>query len=212
MPQYKIPSNIEIVRQAVRAIDFVVMMGWLHIFKMKTPWPSVLVEFGPGPTRLAQLKQSIFGEVIFIDRDDYGVTDRRLLAVDLDRQMAYDGLIGVLGARRANENILFFADHCLEHLMPRTAKAIVLEIARNPRWACCFRVPNILSPRGRRNFDSDATHKTDFGENMRRSLSALGISCAPWFRFYRGGPLLRCILRRSLVLSCEEIALIKRET
>jgi hypothetical protein len=76
--------------------------------------------------------------------------------------------------------------------------------------ACCFRVPNVLSPDGKRNYGRDATHRVRFDLEFRAELQTMGYTILPIVRWYR--PLLRIksILRPARRMQiADEIAICK---
>jgi hypothetical protein len=178
---------------------------------MHSPRRYVLVELGPGPTRLAALKRALFKDVVFVDFRDYGMPDRSLRLADLER-FATESVDSIIGRTTAGGDFFFLADHCLEHLSEKAATRFLEQVAQHPRWMCCVRVPNVLSRGGQQNYSADVTHRTSFGSELRARLTTLGFALAPWFRFYRLPPMLEALSQRSAALGSEEVALIKPTT
>lgn len=206
---YRLTGLKERLRALGRGVDFLCLLSLLRARgAIRGTRRYVLVELGPGPTRLAALKRALFSSIIFVDFRDYGIPDPSLRIVDLEA-LASGSLASIVGTALDDVSVLVFADHCLEHLSDEAATRFFDEIARRPRWACCARVPNVLSAGGRRNFLADDTHRTSFDAEMRERLRGMGFRTSTWFRFYRIRPMLEALSRRSALLGSDEVAFIK---
>jgi len=155
--------------------------------------------------RIASLKRIFFREVYFGDQSDFGVPHPQLRLVDIEACRDVNAISELCGLSPHAEGLFLFADHCIEHLSP----VAVLELVRSTadrRLTACFRVPNIESPAGRRNFDRDPTHRSSFDQAFRKSLAGFGFAVYPWVRWYRFGTLLKVLIGRlSLMRAAEEI-------
>jgi hypothetical protein len=145
----------------------------------------VLLELGPGPTKLRLLKRLMFGRVHYVDSDPWGPEREDLTLMDLEELRSVSSLSEVLG-RGGPAPTLLFADHCLEHLSRETVDHL-LGLAECLGAACLVRVPNVLSAVGRSNYEGDPTHRTPFEEEHRRALLELGLDVTPHSRWYRLG-------------------------
>jgi hypothetical protein len=199
----------EIARHLFRGVDFLVLLAALRLRGRLAPFRSLktlaFVELGPGPMRIASLKRILFREVYFVDQSDFGIPHPQLRLVDLEACRDVKTISELCGLSADAEGLFLFADHCIEHLSP----AAVLELVRSTAdrsLTACFRVPNIESPSGRRNFDADPTHHSPFDRAFRRSLAGLGFAVYPWVRWYRFRTLLKLLIGRlPLMGAAEEI-------
>ena len=207
--EYRKAGWAESVRKVLRVGDFLLLLANLtfqeKLFRPRDMRKTAFVEFGPGPMRIALVKRLLFGKVFYLDRSDYGIPDQGLRIVNLE-----DGLNAVDIAVRCcglppDANAFFFADHCLEHLPEATLEEFFRSL-QGGNFAACFRMPNIDSPVGSRNFQGDPTHRTSFDHKMRQWLQRLGYSVSFWVRWYRFSVLFRLLARRtSAGESAEEI-------
>ncbi len=197
------------LRQLGRALDFSVLLVTLSM-RMRLPAFSELrkmsfVELGPGPTRMRALKRFFFRQVFFIDQCDFGMPDSQLRLVDIETCGDVQRISDLCGVSPNAHGFFLFADHCVEHLTPDAALGL-LRSAADRKLAACFRVPNIESPVGRRNFAGDPTHHTAFDQTFRRSLGDLGYVVSPWVRWYRLGTLMKVLMGQvSLMSAADEI-------
>jgi len=188
---YRRGGAAELLRLAARALDFVLLVRRASRSGALPPMSalrrSVLLELGPGPTKLRLLKRLMFGRVHYIDSAPYGAVREDLTIMDLEALRAVPSLTDVLGGG-GDEPTVLFADHCLEHLSRETVDHL-LALAERRGATCLVRVPNVLSPIGRSNFDGDPTHRTPFEEAHRRALLEMGLGITPhsrWYRFVQG--------------------------
>ena len=186
--RYARSGLLEVLRQALRMIDFLLLLFFLQrlgVFSsLRAVRQNVLVELGPGPTRLIRLKSLLLKDVRLVDRSDFGKPDKRLRLFDLNSCEDLEKLLcNVIGFSRS-ESIFLFADHCIEHLKPEIVSDLFRSLSRAP-VATCFRVPNILSPRGQLIYSRDSTHKTSFDVDFRETLGSLGFRVVPFVRWYR---------------------------
>jgi hypothetical protein len=186
---YRRGGPTELLRLAARALDFVLLVRRASRSGALPAWStlrrSVLLELGPGPTKLRLLKRLMFGRVHFVDADPFGPEREDLTLMDLEQLRSVSSLSEVLG-RGFPAPTLLFADHCLEHLSRETVDHL-LGLAERQGAACLLRVPNVLSAVGRSNYEGDPTHRTPFVEEHRRALLALGLDVTPHTRWYRLG-------------------------
>jgi len=189
-PRYRRGGLAELVRLAARALDFVFLVRRASrsgaLPSMATLRRAVLLELGPGPTKLRLLKRLMFDRVHYVDSDPYGSGGQDLTIMDLGELRSVSSLAGMLPVGCRAQAFLF-ADHCLEHLSRDTVDH-VLALAADMTAACLFRVPNILSRTGRLNYEGDRTHRTPFDEDHRRALLEMGLSVTPHSRWYRRSP------------------------
>ncbi len=221
MPSEKSPKSpqrsyarsglVELIRQRLRVADFLRLLRWLRL----AGHPSfdalrrrlTFIELGPGPTRLAHLKRRLFRAVYFVDQFDFGIPDDNLRIFNLERAEDASVIAHGLCDREAGDPVFLFADHCLEHL-PESAVLRLLQSIRELGAAACFRVPNIASRTGKRNYGNDPTHQTDFNEALRVRLREMGFAVEPWVRWYRIVPRLQVALAGKSPMSvAEEIAI-----
>ena len=201
---YRRAGLSEMLRGLGRGVDFLFLLVTLRM-RRRLPSFSELrkmsfVELGPGPTRMGKLKGLFFRKVFFIDQCDFGIPDPQLRVANLD-QCADATKIIALCDLSANEGGLFlFADHCIEHLREETALRLLGSLA-DQRFAACFRVPNIESPAGQKNFAADTTHHSSFDEGLRSWLGNLGFVVSPWIRWYRSNLLVKLMFKSSSAMS-----------
>ena len=202
---------VEFIRKQLRIADFLRLLRWLRLAGN----PSfnamrrqlTFIELGPGPTRLARLKRRLFRAVYFVDQFDFGIPDDNLRIYDLEKVADAGVIAHGLCAREVGDPVFLFADHCLEHL-PESAVVRLLQSIRAMGATACFRVPNIASRTGKRNFGNDPTHQTDFNESLRARLRDMGFAVEPWIRWYRLAPRLQVALGGKSPMSvAEEIAI-----
>jgi len=141
----------------------------------------VLVELGPGPTRLHFLKKLLFRKVIFIDIMDYGIKDTSLIIHDISKGIPLPKeLSGYIGST-PNCKTIYMADHCLEHL----PFDIILKFFKNYKGSFIFRVPNIRSLPGLEDFGRDPTHLTAFDDQQLDEIKSVSdVNVIFWTRFY----------------------------
>jgi len=201
----------ERLRRSCRIADFLLLLA---VLRMRGFLPaaaglrrSVLVELGPGPTRLASVKRRIFAGVVFLDQSDFGMPDANLRIANFEEMNDVEQMLGRWCKLDPETSTLFFADHCLEHVSEEKLLPFLHSLARSGH-AACFRVPNTLSERGLHSFRKDATHRTSFGPQLRSRLESMGFVIFPWMRWYRPRLLLRALFHGGAWMShAEEIAL-----
>lgn len=154
------------------------------------------VELGPGPMRMAGLKRMLFRQVFFIDQCDFGIPDRELRIANLDQCGDARKIIELCGSSSSEYGFFLFADHCIEHLAPEAAVGLLGSLA-DCKFTACFRMPNIESQVGKRNFAGDPTHHSSFDAGLRGWLSAREFIVSPWIRWYRSSMLARLVLTRA---------------
>ena len=204
----------EALRQLLRATDFLFLLLFLN---SRRGFPSLramhqhfFVELGPGPTRLAWLKAVLLRDVRFIDQSDFGQPDERLRLFDLSSCGDIDKLVHEVGSTPRGQPTFLFADHCLEHLRPDIVANLFRSLAET-YVAACFRVPNVLSPRGQRNYDRDLTHRTSFDTDFREILQKLGFHVIPFVRWYRPMMMISFLLQPTRRMGiADEIMIYKR--
>jgi hypothetical protein len=186
--RYARSGPVEFFRQFVRIVDFLVL---LVVQSRQGRLPSVsalrgtsFVELGPGPTRFAFLKRSVFRDVYFVDQSSFDIPDPGLRICDLENCESVTAIVSDVCSIPIPDRVLIFADHCLEHLSEEHVMRLLKSIAATDVSAC-FRVPNIMSPQGKRNFANDGTHRTPFNNELRRQIQGIGINIVPWIRWYR---------------------------
>lgn len=173
-------------RIVFRVIDLVLLLikvtrSGQSFLKLKE---LILVELGPGPTRLSFFKSLLFRKVIYIDMMDYSIDSSSLVICDLSKGIPLP--VELLKFPDGDENIktLYMGDHCLEHL----PFDIVLDFFRNYEGSFIFRVPNVRSFSGLEDFRRDATHLTAFDNQQLDKIKSVGkISLMFWTRFYSMG-------------------------
>jgi hypothetical protein len=130
-------------------------------------------------------------QVRYVDASPYGsdVSDVTLMDLDgSDPLISLSALTPLL--RESGKRVVVFADHCLEHLSKDTIDHL-FTLINDEGAICLFRVPNILSTAGQRNYLRDATHRTSFDSDYRNELVKRGFLVRPYRRWYRFGlPLL----------------------
>lgn len=179
---------VEPIRKQFRIVDFLLLLWSLRLGKQSHPRKALrgltLIELGPGPTRLAWIKRRLFRRVLFVDKFDFGIPDRDLRIVDLERVDNASTIVNEICALGHHEPVFLFADHCLEHL-PENVVIQLLNSIVDIGATACFRVPNILSNTGKRNYGNDPTHQTPFNDPLRKQIQDLGFAVYPWMRWYR---------------------------
>jgi len=184
---YKRKGFSESFRITFRAIDFLFLIAKItqsNQSSMKLR-DLVLVELGPGPTRLHFLKRLLFRKVVFIDAIDYGIKDSSLIIHDMSRGIPLPREISEYIDFGENYNTIYMADHCLEHL----PLDVVLRFFRNYKGFFIFRVPNIRSLPGLEDFSRDSTHLTAFDDQQLEKIRSIAdINVIFWTRFYTMTP------------------------
>lgn len=211
MKSYNRSRVLDPLRQLLRMADFLLLLAALwrqkRIPGLLSLGEVTFVELGPGPTRLAFLKRFLFRKVYFVDRFDFGIPDRDLRIINLEDFTNARRLTTDVCEIPPNAVVFLFADHCLEHLTMSTLLPLLESIRRNG-FLACFRVPNILSPRGNRNFMNDPTHRTSFDPELRVRICRVGLSISPWMRWYRPKLILKTFIYRGQLMSqAEEITI-----
>jgi hypothetical protein len=211
MRSYARSAAIEPLRKFFRIVDLVLLLTALRMEKRLPSFAELrkttFVELGPGPMRLAFVKRLIFGQVFFVDRSDFGVCDPGLRVVDLELFDNAGSIVRDVCGLSSDAAVLLFADHCLEHVSEDVLSGFLKSVVHD-RLLSCFRVPNILSPCGSRNFMRDATHRTSFSSGLRERVDGMGFEIFPWIRWYRPLPILKALFRRqSWMNQAEEIAI-----
>lgn len=185
--RYRRGGFAELLRLVARALDFVFLVRAASrsgaLPPINTLREAILLELGPGPTKLRFLKQLMFSRVYYIDAQTYGDTGDGLRAMDLEELRSVSSLSSIVESVESVPLVLF-ADHCLEHLSRGTVDH-VLTLVEEARAGCLIRVPNIYSERGRLNFERDSSHRTPFDRSHRRSLIESGLTVTPHSRWYR---------------------------
>jgi hypothetical protein len=201
----------ESLRKLFRAADFLLLLLKLRL-DGRIPSHAArrnlsFIELGPGPTRLASLKRRLFRKVFFVDELDFGIPDPGLRIYDLEKVDTAAKIAMDICAIGPGEPVFLFADHCLEHL-PEEAVIRLLNSVKSSEAAACFRVPNLASRNGKRNYLGDPTHQTPFDESMRKRIRDIGFDVISWTRWYRPTPLFRILCGRSTPMNeAEEIAI-----
>ncbi len=212
--QYSKSRFVEPFRKLGRALDLLVLLVTLLISRATPPFrmlrEMVLIELGPGPTRLATLKRMLFREVYFVDKFDFEIPDPGLRLHDLAGCEDVRVIVKYVCCVSDDSPVFIFADHFLEH-MSEVGATRFLQSVEECGVAACFRVPNILSPSGKRNYDNDPTHLTPFDESLRSRVEGLGFSVFPWSRCYRFSLLIRAFTNpKSTGRVAEEIVLFSK--
>lgn len=204
--RYQKSGFSEILRRLSRGIDFVLLLVALRLDRRLPSFSRLrsmsFVELGPGPMRIATLKRLFFRQVFFVDQADFGIPDKKLRIADLEECGDAAKIIALCDPSDGNRYFLF-ADHCIEHLRPETVSSLLGSLA-DRKFAVCFRVPNIESSVGKRNFAGDPTHHSAFDVAFRTGLSRLGFRVSPWIRWYRSGLLLKMLLRKAPTMGLAE--------
>jgi hypothetical protein len=214
MKAYRRSTAIEPFRKFCRALDLLILLNALRR-RERLPGFSGLrrmtfLEMGPGPMRLAAFKRKLFRQVYFLDMADFGVPDPHLVLVNLESCGSVQAILECLPPEARSGPVLLFADHCLEHLSTKVVRGLFESIAEHG-VAACFRVPNVHSPTGQRNYQADPTHRTPFDEEFRRDAERTGFAVFPWIRWYRPGIYGRTLRGSQPVMSlAEEIVLSHR--
>lgn len=202
MKPYKKSALFEALRQKARTKDFSRLVEILRAEGIKADKESCLIELGPGPTPLLQLKEEIFRSVTLIDSRVYEENPRNWLIADLSTKSGLDTL---QDSMQQAVSTLVFADHCLEHL-PENSVIQIIELAIKYNSSIAFRVPNIYSRRGRKNYENDNTHKTDFRKQFRNVLRERNLKIVPYFRYHDiGSQLLRFVSRQDTMKLASEV-------
>jgi hypothetical protein len=205
--RYARSGVFEVSRQLARAIDFITFLLLQSSRGLIPPFAhlrkAVFVELGPGPTKFAFLKRKVFAEVHFLDQDEFGKPDPNLRICNLETCDSVEGILSLLGIE-ADKPVFFFADHCLEHLSDEVVLGLLRSIKRM-RYSACFRVPNVMSTVGLKNFKGDPTHRTAFSEDLREKISGWGFRLIPWIRWYRLQ--VPALSKEAKMVRAEEIAL-----
>ena len=189
--KYMRSPQTEYLRIILRSIDFLILMtrfGFKPRFltdllsnRAKTGQGFILVELGPGPCRLAWIKNIFFEKVRYLDISDYGINCNNLIIKDLSSGIP---LFPDLDTSRT----VYFADHCIEHL----EFSITREFCSDFAGKFFFRIPNIRSTSGKLDFNQDKTHITSFDDQQLSILSTLGkVKALPWSRFYEIGAFMK---------------------
>lgn len=182
--KYMRAPQTEHLRIILRSIDFFALMtrfGFKPRFltrllrnSKKAGQGFTLVELGPGPCRLAWMKNIFFEKILYLDISDYGITCNNLIIQDLSSGIP---LFKDLDKSRT----IYFADHCIEHLEFSITRKFCTDFAGK----FFFRIPNIRSASGKFDFNQDKTHITSFDDEQLAILSTLGkVKALPWSRFY----------------------------
>ena len=183
-----------------RAIDFSVLLVTLRLRNrlpaLRALRKMTFVELGPGPMRMATLKRLVFRQVLFIDQCDFGIPDQELRIANLEQCGDAQNIIKLCGSSSNEHGFFLFADHCLEHLTREAAVGLLGSLAYW-KFTACFRVPNIESLVGKRNFAGDPTHHSAFDDEFRTWLSTREFIISPWIRWYRSSSLFRLVLTRA---------------
>lgn len=195
--RYARSGAMERLRQLCRTADFVLLLAALrmrgHLAAITSLGGRVLVELGPGPTRLASLKRRIFADVCFLDQSDFGIADRGLRIANFEEMEDVRQVLDGWCRLDPSAPVLFFADHCLEHVTEERLLPFLRSLAQSGH-AACFRVPNTLSARGLYAYGRDATHRTAFDPQLRSRLESMGFVIFPWLRWYRPRLLMQATL------------------
>jgi hypothetical protein len=209
--RYARSGAVEQLRQLCRMADFLLLLAALRVrgyfSAVASLRRSVLIELGPGPTRLASLKRRIFAQVIFLDQSDFGIFDPGLRIANFEEMDDAGQVLGTWCGLDPKTPVLFFADHCLEHVSQEKLLPFLHSLAHSG-YAACFRVPNTLSARGLHSFRRDETHRTAFEPELRDRLESIGFAIFPWMRWYRPRLMMQALLGRGAWMKhAEEIAL-----
>ena len=189
MPRYRLRSFLEPIRLGHRAFDFLFLIcsilrlnhfGLTHFRSRLSFYPVDFVEFGPGPCRLDWLKSLLFNRTLYYDLEDFGHPAPNLVCMDFSGALPFTHLLG----KPHSPEYLFFADHCFEHLPFST----ILEFVTSCNSSFLFRVPNIRSTSGIKDYLADPTHQTMFSDEQISLLCAVpGVHVIPWSRLFTGG-------------------------
>lgn len=201
--KYKRSPRTEYLRIILRSIDFFVLMtrfGFYPRFltgllsnKSKTGQGFILVELGPGPCRLAWIKNIFFEKVRYLDISDYGISCNNLVIQDLSSGIP---LFKDLDKSRT----VYFADHCIEHLEFGITKKFCSDFAGK----FFFRIPNIRSASGEFDFNKDKTHITCFDDEQLAILSTCcKVKALPWTRFYE----IRSLIKSNNIRNARELCI-----
>ncbi len=211
MTRYARAAAVDPLRQLCRVADFILLLAVLRAKKRLPAFRQLrnaaFVELGPGPTRLAFVKRLFFRRVFFVDQMDFGIPDSALRIVDLEQFANAEKIVTEVCGLSGPQTVIFFADHCLEHLSEGPLLSFLNAIARHG-FLACFRVPNVLSPAGKRNFLGDATHHTSFDLEQRERIRQMGFAVFPWMRWYRPRLIFNTLMGHgSQMNQAEEIAI-----
>ena len=205
--RYRRSGPSEILRKLGRGVDFLMLLVALRVSGRLPSFNELrkmsFVELGPGPTRIGVLKRLLFRQVFFIDQSDFGIPDRKLRVADLEECADATKIIALCDLLPNERALFLFADHCIEHLRLETVLSLLRSLADH-KVAACFRVPNIESFAGRRNFVGDPTHHSSFDAGVRRWLVDAGFRVSPWIRWYRSNQILKLLLHNAPSMSLAE--------
>lgn len=210
MRNYKRVGITEQFRQFLRSVDFCFMLLFIYMFYGGKFRNDYLIEFGPGPTPLINLKNIFFKKILLFDFRLYDqkntlTAECHIFDLNEDNHAELDRILSNLyGAK------VVFSDHCFEHIKPEKLQSL-LKIVRNREASIFFRVPNIMSDNGRKNYFRDNTHINPFDSIERLELERLGYKICPWIRFYRIGDIAKIIFYHNHhpINYVEEILVIK---
>lgn len=183
---YKRKGLIESFRIVLRAIDLLFLITRITHSKQSYVRlkESVLVELGPGPTRLSFLKKFLFRKVIYIDIMDYGIDSSSVIIRDISNGIPLPNEVFESINFTSTSNTIYMADHCLEHL----PFSVILDFFRNYSGSFVFRVPNVRSYPGLEDFRRDQTHVTAFDDQQLEKIESTSrINVMFWTRFYSTG-------------------------
>jgi NADPH-dependent 7-cyano-7-deazaguanine reductase QueF len=181
MKSYSQTGLKEIFRKFFRGVDFLILSLKVNLYPSKKG--GRLVEFGAGPMRLLGIKKMVFKEVCNIDHRYYFQSDENspyFLKEDINN---LDKIKRYLTTFK-NENVTIFADHCFEHISHKTFDDLI-DFFIKLNFRVIFRVPNVHSSQGKKNYESDNTHQIPFEDNVRESLISKGFKVRTWNRWYK---------------------------
>ncbi len=181
MRSYSQTGLKETFRKLFRGVDFVILFLKFKLYSKKKD--SIFVEFGAGPIRLSSIKKIMFSETYNIDHRYYFESDgidKMFFKVDIND---IDKLKKYLISFK-DKDVTVFADHCFEYIALTTFEELIgFFIEMN--FKIVFRVPNIYSSQGKRNYDADSTHQIPFNNEIRESLHTKGFKIQTWNRWYK---------------------------
>jgi hypothetical protein len=168
-------DKAEKIRIFLRVVDLM-LLYWR--FGINSLGKIVLVEFGPGPTKLNRIKKLYFKRICYIDTDDFGEKQGEVIVYNLEQYKIEDVL-----ALAAPNQLIVMGDHCIEHISYDVVRRMLFDFNLHG-IKFLFRVPNVESQIGLRNFNNDSTHRTAFNKDQRLELGPAA-HFIPYSRFYR---------------------------
>lgn len=206
---YRRVAIVDFFRRVLRGVDLLVLLYAPYSgnrLNLAMTRRSVWVELGPGPTRLEWLKRMLFKDVVFIDHKDYGIPSARLVISDISMGVpSYRDV--AIKSDCVPESVIYFADHCLEHLPVETILGM-LRMCASERYSLLARVPNVRSAVGLNDFQSDSTHVNCFDDRVLADLNEVArIQFFGWNRVWRAWPLFSCFASSERLSSSRELCI-----